>query len=70
MTISAEAPAQIVPTGAGPTKAGGGIPWTQRKGWLSQHLGTAIIGAIAGYVIGHWFGNYLSSGYTYIANSG
>ena len=32
-------------------------PWTQRQGWLSQHLGTAIIGGVLGYVFGHWLGN-------------
>jgi cytochrome c oxidase subunit 1 len=45
-------------------------PWSQRSGWLSQHLGTAIVGAVLGYVFGHWLGNYVASGYTYIANSG
>ena len=45
-------------------------PWTQRQGWLSQHLGTAIIGGVLGYVFGHWLGNAISSNYQYIANSG
>jgi cytochrome c oxidase subunit 1 len=45
-------------------------PWGQRRGWLSQHLGTAIVGAVLGYAFGHWLGNYIASGYTYIANSG
>ena len=41
-----------------------------RPEWMSQHIGTAIIGAVAGYLIGHWLGNMIASGYTYIANSG
>ena len=45
-------------------------PLTQRPGLLSQHLGTAIVGAIVGYAIGHWMGNAISSNYPYIANSG
>ncbi len=39
-------------------------------GWLSQHLGTAIIGAVAGYLLGYWIGNEISSGYSNIQNSG
>jgi cytochrome c oxidase subunit 1 len=40
------------------------------SGWKSQHLGTAIIAGFLGYIFGHWLGNYISSGYPYIANSG
>ena len=45
-------------------------PWTQRPGWMSQHLGTAIIGGVLGYLFGHWLGNAISSNYAYIVNSG
>ena len=46
------------------------IPWTQRPGWMSQHLGTAIIGGVLGYLFGHWLGNAISGNYAYIVNSG
>jgi cytochrome c oxidase subunit 1 len=68
MTISAERPA-VAATASATTR----IPrttWAQRPGWMSQHLGTAIVAAIVGYTIGHWFGNYLASGYDFVANSG
>ncbi len=45
-------------------------PLTQRPGLFSQHLGTAIIGAVLGYALGHWMGNAIASHYPYIANSG
>ena len=45
-------------------------PWTQRPGWMSQHLGTAIIGGVLGYLFGHWLGNAISGNYAYIVNSG
>jgi cytochrome c oxidase subunit 1 len=50
-----------------PTKSGESTP---RGGWLSQHLGTAIVGFVIGYFVGHWLGNYIGSSYDYIANSG
>ncbi len=37
---------------------------------FSQHVGTAIICGFLGYILGHWLGNYVASGYPYIANSG
>jgi cytochrome c oxidase subunit 1 len=37
---------------------------------LSQNVITAIVFAIIGYTIGHWFGNYLASGYDFVENSG
>jgi cytochrome c oxidase subunit 1 len=41
-----------------------------RPAWLSQHIGTAAIGAVAGYLIGHWLGNVIGSSYDNVANSG
>jgi cytochrome c oxidase subunit I len=35
-----------------------------RPAWLSQHLGTAIIGAVGGYALGHFLGNAIASHYT------
>ncbi|HVA69941.1 MAG TPA: cbb3-type cytochrome c oxidase subunit I [Acidimicrobiales bacterium] len=37
---------------------------------MSQHVGTAIVLGFLGYIFGHWFGNYLSSGYTVVVNTG
>ncbi len=43
---------------------------THRRGWLSQHLGTAVIGFVLGYLLGHWLGNVVAGGYSYVQNSG
>ena len=43
---------------------------SNRPSWLGQHLGTAIIGAVAGYALGHFIGNSIASGYVHVANSG
>src|SRR5665213_2887693 len=66
MTTSAAAPADVIEATPGSENA----PRTTGHGWLSQHVGTAIIGGFLGYILGHWFGNYLGSAYPYIANSG
>ena len=65
MTISAAAPGDVKPVlpGAETRKSNG-------NGWLSQHLGTAIVGGFLGYILGHWLGNVIGSAYPYIANSG
>jgi cytochrome c oxidase subunit 1 len=70
MTISAERPTEVEARGEVPPSMGGASTKKARSGWLSQHLGTAIILGFLGYILGHWFGNYISSGYTYIANTG
>jgi len=33
------------------------------------HLGTAVIGAVAGYLFGHWVGNVIASGYPTVTGS-
>jgi len=70
MTISAERETEVVYPDPTPPSTGWfqGLP--ARPGWLSQHLGTAVIGAVLGYLLGHWLGNVIASGYTYVANSG
>ena len=68
MTISAERPTDVKVARVDPPATD--RPWAQRPGWLSQHLGTAIVFAIVGYFFGHWLGNQIGSGYTYIVNSG
>ena len=39
----------------------------RRPAWVSQHLGTAIVLAVAGYALGHFVGNTIASGYANIA---
>src|SRR5579863_3125222 len=68
MTISAERPTQEE-RGTPPTPTPR-VPWPQRPGWLSQHLGTALIVGFLGYLFGHWLGNQIASNYIYIANDG
>ena len=41
-----------------------------RPGWMSQHLGTAIVGMVLGYLLGHWLGNVVGGNYTSVQNSG
>src|SRR5580692_1273644 len=67
MSIDAERPADVEDTPPAfiqPRTSGWG------SGWLSQHVGTAIILGFLGYILGHWLGNYIGSAYPYIANSG
>jgi cytochrome c oxidase subunit 1 len=66
MTISAAGPADVkaVPP------ASPDAPKTTGNGWLSQHLGTAIVGGFLGYILGHWLGNVIGNAYPYISNSG
>jgi cytochrome c oxidase subunit 1 len=70
MTISEERSTEVTGAASGHPHAARGLSWTQRPGILSQNIITAAVIAVIGYVIGHWFGNYLSSGYTNIVNSG
>ena len=70
MTITADRPIVDATSSKSPPNEGEETMLSENHGWRSQHLGTAIIGAILGYVFGHWLGNYIASGYTYIANSG
>src|SRR5260221_8033719 len=50
-----------MPAGAGPA-VGPARPW-----WMRPAFHTGLIGAVAGYFLGHWLGNFLSS--TYPQNS-
>src|SRR5215469_6763451 len=47
---------RIQPTGPG--AGGAGRPWWQRPAFH-----TGLIGGVAGYLLGHWLGNFLASGY-------
>ncbi len=70
MTISEERSTEVSGAASGHPHETRALSWTQRPGIFSQNIITALVAGIIGYAIGHWFGNYLSSGYTNIANSG
>ena len=42
----------------------------RRSGWLGPHLGRALVGGVAGYLLGHWLGNLIASGYTNVQGNG
>jgi cytochrome c oxidase subunit 1 len=42
----------------GPGEGGAGRPW-----WRRPAFHTGLIGGVAGYLLGHWLGNFLASGY-------
>ena len=70
MTLAAERDTEVVYPDPTPPVLGGfqGLP--ARPGWFSQHLGTAVVGGVLGYLLGHWLGNVVASGYPQVANSG
>src|ERR1039457_2088401 len=70
MTITDDRRIVDAPSSESPPSTGGKTLLSENHGWLSQHVGTALICAILGYVFGHWLGNYIAADYTYIANSG
>ncbi len=41
-----------------------------RPAWLGQHLGTAVIGGVAGYAFGHFLGNVIASTYARVQTAG
>jgi cytochrome c oxidase subunit I len=43
---------------SGPGESGAARPW-----WMRPAFHTGLIAAVAGYLLGHWLGNFLSSGY-------
>jgi cytochrome c oxidase subunit I len=49
---------RIQPVGSGP-----GEPGRARAWWLRPAVHTGLLGAVIGYLFGHWLGNFLSSGY-------
>jgi cytochrome c oxidase subunit I len=70
MTISAERPTEAAAGTAAPSGPRPGKSWTNRPGWMSQHVGTAIVLGFLGYIFGHWWGNHIGLNYTYIQNNG
>jgi cytochrome c oxidase subunit 1 len=55
--MAIEAQPEITPAGTGPGERPA-RPW-----WMRPAFHTGLIGAVAGYFLGHWLGNFLSSGY-------
>src|SRR5580658_901926 len=47
--------------GPGGREPGG--PRSARSWWLRPAIHTAIIGAVLGYLFGHWLGNVIAAGY-------
>src|SRR5579862_6387429 len=45
-------------------------PTSVRSEWLRPNILWAIAGGVAGYLIGHWLGNVIASGYSNIQGSG
>ena len=70
MTLAAERETEVVYPDPTPPVLGGfqGLP--SRPGWFSQHLGTAVALAAGGYLLGHWIGNWMTSGYPNVALAG
>src|SRR5215472_17303019 len=52
------------PGGGAPAGAANGRAW-----WARPGMHTAIIGAVAGYAIGHWLGNVIASGYQQVGHA-
>ena len=59
LEIQPERPGEVQQPGG--REPGSGRP--RRPWWLRPAFHTALIGAVAGYLLGHWLGNFLSSGY-------
>jgi cytochrome c oxidase subunit 1 len=62
MSIEIEPEKAQEPAGAGPAAPGPARSW-----WMRPAIHTALIGAVLGYLVGHWLGNLLS--YTYARNA-
>jgi cytochrome c oxidase subunit I len=41
----------------------------QRAWWLRPAFHTALIGAVIGYIFGHWLGNFIASGYQQVSTA-
>ena len=45
-------------------------PAWRRSEWLRPNVLWAIAGGVVGYLIGHWLGNVIASGYTQVQDTG
>jgi cytochrome c oxidase subunit 1 len=66
MTISVGTPVEAEQPGgpAGPS------PSRPRPSWMQQSVLTALLGSAIGYLVGHWLGNLIASGYPVVQSSG
>jgi cytochrome c oxidase subunit 1 len=70
MTISADRPTEVAEGAPAAPPASRRPSLTQRPGWMSQHLGTAVVLGALGYLFGHWMGNMIAHNYVWVANTG
>ena len=42
----------------------------RKPAWMSQHAGTALLGAVAGYALGHFAGNMIAAGQAVVQDNG
>ena len=66
MTLDVAPPSQV--GSAGGVRPPGGAAM-RRPSWLGQHMGTGIVLAVGGYALGHYLGNVIASGYTYVGTA-
>src|SRR5487761_1091908 len=58
-------------TGEGaPSKPVAPQPRRPRPAWAQQHVGTAVVGGVVGYLVGHWLGNAIASNYQSVQGEG
>jgi len=64
MAIGTEPATAQRPGGNEPAGLRRARPW-----WMRPAVHTALIGAVAGYLFGHWLGNFLASGYQQVKHA-
>jgi cytochrome c oxidase subunit 1 len=47
-----------------------GGPRPARPWWMRPAVHTGLVGAVLGYLVGHWLGNFVAGGYVHVVNSG
>jgi cytochrome c oxidase subunit I len=60
---------EIQPEKAQPGGRGPSAPRPARAWWLRPAFHTGLVGAVVGYLVGHWLGNFIASGYTQVGDS-
>src|ERR1039458_5401035 len=46
-----------------------GGPAAERAWWMRPAFHTAIVGAVIGYIFGHWLGNHMGAGYQQVSTA-
>jgi cytochrome c oxidase subunit 1 len=64
MAIEARQESSHDPDGGSPADPQQARPWWLRPAWH-----TALVGAVIGYIFGHWLGNFIASGYQQVGTS-